>query len=152
MYWDLLPWRRCKKRVQLKPWVKFKHVWSYTSTPPYVLLKCHLIKHEDNFTFTFFVQQMFKSVKSLKFVFLTNLRVHTIAVTDLRHKILACVSLIAFRTGKSIYIYKREVKLFFKVHICRKTWNIIFLVCSRQLPTFVCSKESNVVFYLLSHS
>jgi hypothetical protein len=30
-----------------------KNTWSYTSTPPYVYMELYLIKHGDNFTFTF---------------------------------------------------------------------------------------------------
>jgi hypothetical protein len=32
---------------------KIKNVWSYTSTPPYVSMVWSLIKHRDDFTFTF---------------------------------------------------------------------------------------------------
>jgi hypothetical protein len=31
-----------------------KNAWSYTSTPQYALMACCLVKHRDNFTFTFY--------------------------------------------------------------------------------------------------
>jgi hypothetical protein len=30
-----------------------KNAWSYTTTPQYVFMACCLVKHRDNFTFTF---------------------------------------------------------------------------------------------------
>jgi len=36
---------------------EIKNAWSYTSTPPYVFMVWYLVKHRDNFTFTFSLLQ-----------------------------------------------------------------------------------------------
>jgi hypothetical protein len=35
---------------------EIKNVWSYTSTPQFVFMAWCLVKHQDNFTFTFMTQ------------------------------------------------------------------------------------------------
>jgi hypothetical protein len=42
---------------------KVKNAWSYKSTPQYVFMACCLVKHKDNFAFTFY--SMLSSVLSL---------------------------------------------------------------------------------------
>jgi hypothetical protein len=40
-----------------------KNAWSYTSTPQYAFMAWCLVKHRDNFTFTFYVLYVFKILK-----------------------------------------------------------------------------------------
>jgi hypothetical protein len=45
-----------------------KNAWSYTSTPQYVFMAWCLVKHRDNFTFTFYLYRLKCSRSSLLFL------------------------------------------------------------------------------------
>jgi hypothetical protein len=55
-YWGTYPgvkWPGCEADHSPLSSAKVKNAWSYTSTPQYVFMLLCLVKHRDNFTFTF---------------------------------------------------------------------------------------------------
>jgi hypothetical protein len=41
---------------------KVKHAWTHTSTPLYVFMAWSLVKHRDNFNFTFYLSTFFSYI------------------------------------------------------------------------------------------
>jgi hypothetical protein len=55
-YQGLFPWGYSGRGVNLTTLSKSKNAWSYTSPPQYAFTAWCLVKHRDNFTFTFYLK------------------------------------------------------------------------------------------------
>jgi hypothetical protein len=95
--------------------VRSKNAWSYTSTPQYVFMAWCLVKHRDNFTFTFNFKGHVASI---------------VTVTEVLVKIFISTNLFASQIRKSDRKSNKKyllqfINYNFKIHtLLKETWNL----------------------------